>query len=52
MPVILARENYAEWLDPGMNYSSALYASSGDDFAEAARQAAIATRDTLQAAKP
>ncbi len=29
-----------------------LYASAGDDFAEAARRAAIATRDILQAAKP
>ena len=28
-----------------------LYASSGDDFAEAARREAIKTRDTLQAAR-
>jgi orotidine-5'-phosphate decarboxylase len=28
-----------------------LYASSGEDFAEAARQVAMATRDTLEAAK-
>ena len=29
-----------------------LYASSGADFAQAARAAALATRDTLQAARP
>ena len=28
-----------------------LYASSGDDYAQAARQVAMATRDTLEAAK-
>jgi orotidine-5'-phosphate decarboxylase len=28
-----------------------LYASSGDDFAEAARQVAMTTRNTLEAAK-
>jgi orotidine-5'-phosphate decarboxylase len=28
-----------------------LYASSGDDFAEAARKVAMQTRDTLEAAK-
>jgi len=28
-----------------------LYASSGEDFADAARKVAMATRDTLEAAK-